>query len=83
MGSTRDLLSSSLVDSLLPFLRRSLEDVIYEILDQRQVPTRTDAEQLRSSLASLRQELSALRTELKDCQRRLEGLEKSGTDQTA
>lgn len=58
MGSARDFVSSSLADSLLPALRRPFEDIIYETLDHRQVPTRTDFKDLRDQLNSLRGQIS-------------------------
>ncbi len=58
MGSARDYITSSVADSLLPSLRRSLEDVVYETLDHRQVPTRTDFKDLRDQLNALRGQLA-------------------------
>ena len=46
MGTARDLAASTLVDSILPYLHRALEDVVYQVLDQRRVPTRSDLQEL-------------------------------------
>ncbi len=54
MGTSRDFLASALADSLLPLLRRSMEDTVYETLDQRQVPTRTDFKEVRDLVNGLR-----------------------------
>ena len=58
MSSARDFFTSSFADALLPSLKRSLEDVVYETLDQRQVPTRTDFKELRDQLNGLRGQLT-------------------------
>lgn len=58
MSSARDFFTSSMADALLPSLKRSLEDVVYETLDQRQVPTRTDFKELRDQLNGLRGQLT-------------------------
>lgn len=54
MGTTRDFLASGLADTLLPLLRRSMEDTVYEIMDERQVPTRTDFKEVRDLVNALR-----------------------------
>jgi hypothetical protein len=58
MGSTRDFISATLADSLLPLLRRPVEDVIYETLDNRQIPSRTDFSDLRDVVDALRGQVS-------------------------
>lgn len=58
MGSARDFFSASMADALLPAFRRPFEDVIYETLDTRQVPTRTDFKELRDQINSLRGQLT-------------------------
>jgi hypothetical protein len=58
MGSTRDFISATLTDSLLPILRRPVEDVIYETLDNRQIPSRTDFSDLRDVVDGLRGQVS-------------------------
>ena len=54
MGTSRDFVASTLADALLPLLRRSMEDVVYETLDDRSVPTRADFKDLRDLVDSLR-----------------------------
>ena len=54
MGTTRDFFASGLADTLLPLLRRSMEDTVYETLDDRQVPTRTDFKEVRDLVNALR-----------------------------
>ena len=48
------LFRSALADALLPFFRRTMEDVVYETLDDRSVPTRADFKDLRDLVDSLR-----------------------------
>jgi hypothetical protein len=54
MGTTRDFLASGLADTLLPLLRRAMEDTVLETLDDRQVPTRTDFKEVRDLVNALR-----------------------------
>ena len=58
MGTTRDFLVSSLSDILLPMFRRSMEDAVYETLDTRQIPTRTDFKEVRDLVNNLRGQVS-------------------------
>ena len=60
MGSTRDFIAATLSDGMLPVLRRPVEDVIYETLDTRQIPNRTDFKELRDLVHSLRGQVSGL-----------------------
>ncbi len=61
MGTARDLAASTLVDSILPYLHRALEDVVYQVLDQRRVPTRTDHQELERRHASAKSDIAALK----------------------
>lgn len=61
MGETREFIVSSLVDALLPWIRRPLEDVVYEVIDSRRVPSRTELRVLEQRLDETRQELRELR----------------------
>ena len=54
MGVTRDFVAATIADALLPTFRRSIEDIIYEALDRRQIPTRTDFKELRDLVNTLR-----------------------------
>ena len=58
MGSTRDFVAATVADTLLPAIRRPVEDVIYETLDRRQVPNRTDFKEMRDLVDSLRGQLT-------------------------
>ena len=54
MGTTRDFFISSFGDILLPMFRRSMEDAVYETLDSRQIPTRSDFKEVRDLVNNLR-----------------------------
>lgn len=58
MSSTRDYVAATLADALLPMMRRPVEDVIYETIDRRQMPTRTDFTEIRDLVNSLRGQLT-------------------------
>lgn len=75
MGSTADFISATLADTLLPFFRRPVEDVILETLDQRQVPNRTDFKELRDLVNSLRGQLGGATAGIKKVADTLEELE--------
>ncbi len=60
MGSTRDFIAATFSDGMLPVLRRPVEDVIYETLDTRQIPNRTDFKELRDLVHSLRGQVSGI-----------------------
>lgn len=70
MGTARELVTSSLVDSLLPYLERALEDVIYEVLDRRRVPTSTDLEALKQRQAQLESQVGLLRKRVAELEAR-------------
>ena len=74
MGTARDLAASTLVDSILPYLHRALEDVVYQVLDQRRVPTRSDFTELERRHADTKAELARLRVRLSELEARLEGV---------
>jgi hypothetical protein len=54
MGTTQDFFANAMTDMLLPLLQRTLEDSVYETLDTRQVPTRTDFKEVRDLVNNLR-----------------------------
>ncbi|MCB9764678.1 MAG: hypothetical protein H6739_33190 [Alphaproteobacteria bacterium] len=58
MSSARDFLRSTVSDASLPLVRQLLEDVVMEVLNDRQVPTRTDFHELRDLVNSLRGQVS-------------------------
>jgi hypothetical protein len=74
MGSTRDFLRSALTDALLPVTRQLLEDVVMELLTDRQVPSRSDFQDLRDLSNSLRGQVSASGALVKRVQSQVEEL---------
>ena len=54
MGSARDFIAATVADAIAPSFRRPVEDIIYETLDRRQIPTRTDFKELRDITNTLR-----------------------------
>ncbi len=54
MSTARDFVSSTLADGLLPLFQRAFEDVVYETLDKRAVPTRADFKDIRDLVDGLR-----------------------------
>ncbi len=74
MGTARDLAASTLVDSILPYLHRALEDVVYQVLDQRRVPTRSDLQELERRHARTKAELAAIKGRLDELESRHEAV---------
>ena len=58
MSAFRDFVAASLADIATPGLRRPVEDIIYETLDRRQIPSRTDFHEIRDLLNGLRGQVS-------------------------
>mgnify|MGYP001501350081 CR=1 FL=1 len=75
MGTTRDFITSGVADMLLPLLRRSMEDSVYETLDARQIPTRTDFKEVRDLVNSLRGQVSGTTNAIERLVARIEELE--------
>ncbi len=75
MSSLRDFALSVLSDALLPAFRQTFEDVVYEALNERRVPTRTDFLELRDLVNSLRSQASGAQSGTKKLARRAEELE--------
>jgi len=75
MSTTRDFLVSTLADLLLPLLRNSTEDAVYETMDKRQVPTRTDFKEVRDLVNSLRGQVSGTTNGIERIVARIDELE--------
>ena len=58
MGAAKDFVMATIADAVAPSFRRPVEDIIYETLDRRQVPTRTDFKELRDLINNLRGQIS-------------------------
>lgn len=77
MGSTRDFLTATIADAITPSFKRPVEDIIYETLDRRQTPSRTDFKELRDGLNSLNAQYSSLGNGVKKLKEGLDDLEES------
>ena len=75
MSTTRDFFASTVADLLLPLLRNSTEDAVYETLEKRQVPTRTDFKEVRDLVNSLRGQVSGATNGIERIVARIEELE--------
>ena len=67
---------------MLPVFRQTLEDVVMEVLSERQVPSRTDFHELRDLVNSMRSSVSstanamkAIDTKLQELETRIQALE--------
>jgi len=58
MGSTKDFVAATVADAMLPWFRRPVEDVIYETIDKRQIPNRTDFKEIRDLVNNLRGQMT-------------------------
>lgn len=95
MGGTRELLGNVLADSLLPLLRRPMEDVVYETLDRRDVPSRAEVHEfvetqdsatlalrvkaLETQVGKLEDTIAELRKQLSQTAKRTASSSKSGS----
>ena len=77
MGSTRDFLTATLADAITPSFKRPVEDIIYETLDRRQTPSRTDFKELRDGLNSLSAQFSGVGNGVKKLKEGLDDIEES------
>jgi hypothetical protein len=75
MSSTRDFVAATLADATLPLLRRPVEDLIYETLDTRQIPNRTDFKELRDLVNNLRGQLGGVTSGIKRLADQAEGVD--------
>jgi hypothetical protein len=75
MGATRDFVAATFTDAFLPAFRRPVEDIIYETLDRRQIPTRTDFKEMRDLLNTLRGQVSGATSGVQKLVDRLTGSE--------
>jgi len=90
MSSLKEFVAGTIVDALLPLLRRPLTDVIVEVLDERKTPNRTEYQEVRNVVDDLRgkinrasrktetDDLESLATRLDALEARLQALEGDG-----
>jgi hypothetical protein len=82
MGSTLDFLGATIADALSPKFRRPVEDIIYETIDRKQIPTRTDFTELRNTLNSLRSQSTGAQKGIEKIKTGLDDIEESIHDLT-
>jgi hypothetical protein len=75
MGTPRDFISSGIADMLLPLFRRSMEDAVYETLDSRQIPTRSDFKEVRDLVNNLRGQVTGTTNGIERIMARIDALE--------
>ena len=82
MGSTLDFIGGTLADALSPQFRRPVEDIIYETIDRKQIPTRTDFSELRNTINSLRSQSTGAQKGIEKLKNGLDDIEESIHDLT-
>jgi chromosome segregation ATPase len=75
MSSLRDFVQSAFSDAMLPAFRQTFEDVVFETLNDRKVPSRTDFLELRDLVNRLRGQASSAQSGNKKLDKRLSELE--------
>ena len=75
MGVTKDFIMATIADAMTPTFRRPMEDLIYETLDRRQIPTRTDFKELRDLVNNLRGQVSGSVQSVRSLHSKLEEVE--------
>ena len=75
MGSLRDFAASMSSDLMLPFFRTTLEDLVYDILNEREIPNRTQFAEVRDLVNGLRGPVSSATSSLKKLESRLSAIE--------
>ena len=76
MGSLREFVGSYASDLMLPAFRNTLEDVVYEVLNEREVPNRTQFAEVRDLVNNLRGPVSSATSAIKKLEKRVAELER-------
>jgi hypothetical protein len=75
LGSLRDFAGSYASDLMLPVFRNTLEDVVYEVLNEREIPNRTQFTEVRDLVNNLRGPVSSATAAIKKLEKRIAALE--------
>ena len=75
LGSVRDFAGSMASDLVLPIFRNTLEDLVYDILNEREIPNRTQFAEVRDLINSLRGPVGSATNAIKKLESRIEILE--------
>ena len=81
MGVTKDFIMATIADAMTPTFRRPMEDLIYETLDRRQIPTRTDFKEIRDLVNNLRGQVSGSVQSVRALHSKLEEVEDQGENE--
>ena len=76
MSSLRDFIRSASSDTMLPVFRQTLEDVVMEVLSDRQVPSRTDFHEIRDLVNNMRGTVSSASNAIQKLENRVTEIEK-------
>jgi hypothetical protein len=76
LGSLRDFVGSYASDLMLPLFQNTLEDVVYEVLNEREIPNRTQFAEVRDVVNNLRGPVSSATSTLKKLEKRITDLER-------
>lgn len=74
-SSLKDFVLSVLSDALMPVFRVALADVVYEALNEREVPNRSDYQELRDLVNKMRGTVSSVGPALQKFEKRCAELE--------
>ncbi len=75
MGSLKDFAKSTSSDLMLPLFRTTLEDLVYDILNEREIPNRTQFAEVRDLVNGLRGPVTSATSSLKKLESRIAALE--------
>jgi len=75
MSSTRDYLRSVVTDAALPLTRQLFEDIVMEVMTDRQIPTRTDFKELRDVVNGMRGKTTSAASAAKKLEKAVAALE--------
>ena len=75
MGTLKDFTTSMASDLMLPFFKTTLEDVVFDILNEREIPNRTQFGEVRDLVNGIRGPVTSATNTLKKLESRLAALE--------
>ena len=82
MGTLKDFATGMTSDLMLPLFKTTLVDVVFDILNEREIPNRTQFGEIRDLVNSLRGPVSSATSSLKKLESRVAALEEK-VDQQA
>lgn len=76
LGTLREFLGSYASDLVLPAFRNTFEDVVYDVINEREIPNRTQFAEVRDLVNNLRGPVSSATTAIKKLEKRIEAIER-------